>query len=389
MKPLSHQVKLITGYPDKGFLVWEGGVGKTVGACLWLHDGRDDDALVVCPKKIVLKWQKALKDWDTKATVISKEEFKKDEYYTTHKWSAKVIDEADEFASPLFVAKKRSQLSASMYELTVKYPDMPTLLLTATPIRSNPWNLHTLLTFYGRYIDWIDWRKEFFEIKYPGDPQYRYLTRPAYIPRHDWRSRVRIVLEKYADIVLLRDCVDELPKETEERVKVTTPKYIKKFDDKPFFDEHRWEQQNKAKEIIEKGKEFRKILVVAYYREQIDQLERELSKDRETFAIHGGINSDKQEPIIEQAQESDECYFIVQASIGAGFDADKFSCVIFASMSYAVRDFAQMKYRVRRINNLHPVIYYYLIGGRCDSAILENVEKGKEFVPSLWCKMNE
>jgi len=46
----------------------------------------------------------------------------------------------------------------------------------------------------------------------------------------------------------------------------------------------------------------------------------------------------------------------------------------------------QMKFRVRRIHNLHPVIYYYLLGGDCDEAVLSNVEKGKDFIPSEYLK---
>lgn len=374
MKPLKHQSKYTLNYPDKGFLVHEGGTGKTVCACLWLKDGRDEDALVVCPKKVKGKWSKALSDWGTKATVVSKEEFKKLE---PKKWSAKVIDEADEFAAPLFVARSRSQLAEVLYKLTRIYPDMPTLLLTATPIRSNPWNLHTLLTYHGYYIDWKVWRDRFFELK-----NMPYLRRPAYFPKNNWRQLIRPVLEKYADIVLLKDVVDEFHSITEQKIKIETPKYIKGIDDKPFFDEHRWEQQNKLKAILEIGREYRKVLVVAYYREQIAELEKQLSKDRETFAIHGGIKD--QESIIKKAAESDECFFIVQASIGAGFDADSFSCVVFASMSYSVRDFIQMKFRVRRIHNLHSVIYYYLLGGRADRAVFKNIELGKDFVPSTW-----
>ncbi len=377
MKPLSHQEKFAKDYIGKTLIVHEGGTGKTICACLWLRDGRDSDALVVCPKKVKKKWEKALSDWGTKATVLTEGDFKK---HPIKKWSAKVIDEADKFASPLFT-KARSDRTTVLYELTRAYPTMPTLLLTATPIRSTPWNLHTLLTFNGRYIDWKKWRAAFFELE-----RRPYLARPAWLPRKDWRPKIRQVLEKYADIVLLRDCVDELPAETEEIIEVKTPKYVKALDDKPFYGEHRHEQQNKAKEIIEIGKEFRKVLVVAYYREQIEQLRTELSKDRETFLIYGGIKD--QEAIIKAAQESDECYFIVQASLGDGFDADMFSCVVFASMSYAVRDYAQMKYRVRRIHNLHPVIYYYLLGGRCDKAVFTNVQKGKEFVPSEWIQKN-
>ena len=379
MNLLQHQIQYAKDYPDKGFLVHEGGTGKTVCACVWLRDGRDSDALVVCPKKVVKKWEKALADWQTKATVVSKEDFKK---LPIKQWSAKVVDEADEFAAPLFVGKKRSQLATSMYELTRAYPAMPTVLLTATPIRSNPWNLHTLLCYYGHYIDWKEWRKAFFDLQYPDDGQFRYLERPAYIPKKNWRANTRIILEKYADIVLFKDIVDDLPPVTEEKIKVVTPKYIRAIDAKPFYDEHRWEQQNKAKEILEIGKEFRKVMVVAYYREQIEELQKALSKDRETFAIHGGIKD--QEAVVEKAAASDECYFIVQASIGAGFDGDTFSCIVFASMSYAVRDFAQMKFRVRRIHNLHPVMYYFLLGGRCDRAVLKNVEQGKDFTPSEW-----
>lgn len=375
MKLLAHQIKYAQGYKDKGFLVHEGGTGKTVCASVWLHDKRDADALVICPKKVVEKWQATLKAWDTRATVMSKEDFKKTPL--KKKWSALVVDEADEFASPLFVAKKRSQLSACLYELIKMYPDMPVLLLTATPIRSNPWNLHTLLCFMGRYIDWKEWREAFFELK-----RMPYLPRPAYIPKQDWRKNIRIVLEKYADIVLMKDCVGELPPAIHQKVEIFTPKYIKAIDAKVFFDEHRWEQQNKIPEILELSKEYRKILVVAYYREQIAELEKELSKHRETFAIHGGEKN--QESVIKQAAESDECFFIVQAGIGAGFDADTFSCVVFTSMSYAVRDYVQMKFRVRRIHNLQPVIYYYLLGGRCDKAVLNNIELGKGFIPSEW-----
>ncbi len=374
MNLLQHQVKYAKGYKDKGFLVHEFGTGKTVCACVWLRDNRDKDALVVCPKRVVEKWKKALKDWETKATVVSKEQFKK---LPIKEWSAKVIDEADEFASPLFT-KNRSQLATAMYELTKKYPEMPTLLLTATPIRSNPYNLHTLLTYLGEYIDHKKWRDEFFSLQY-----LPYLPRPAWMPKKTWRTDIRPILEKHADIVLLKDCVTDVPPITEIVLGVESEPFKgpKKWESTAgFVEEHRFEQINKAKSIIEIGKDFRKVLVVAYYVEQIKELEKQLSKDRETFAIYGGIKN--QEEIIKKATESDECFFIVQASLGVGFDASTYSCVVFASMAYGVRNFLQMKGRVRRINDLHPVTYYYLQGGRCDKAVRETIESGRDFVPS-------
>ena len=98
--------------------------------------------------------------------------------------------------------------------------------------------------------------------------------------------------------------------------------------------------------------------------------------------VNGSVKD--QETILKQANECDECFLIVQASLGAGFDADSFSCVVFASMSYKARDWVQMKFRVRRIHNLHPVQYYYLIGGECDEAVYDTIMLGKDFLPSEW-----
>jgi len=253
------------------------------------------------------------------------------------------------------------------------------LALTATPIRSQPHNLHTLLALTGNWIEWKKWRDHFYELK-----KMPYLPRPAWLPKSNWRQLIRPVLEKYADIVLLKDCVGYLPPKTETKIPVKSDKFdgSEWEPTKAFFEEHRHEQKNKTKHIHEISKGFRKVVVVAYYVEQVESLAKELGKDRETFFIHGGVKN--HEDIIAKVQESSECFLVIQASIGAGFDLDSFSCVVFASMSYAVRDFIQMSARVRRIHNLHPVHYYYLIAGRCDKQILRNVELGKSFSPSLW-----
>lgn len=378
---LPHQVKFAKDYSGPRLLVHEGGTGKTICAAVWLRDGRDDFALVICPKRVVKKWEDTLKKWDTKAVVLSKEQFKK---LSPKNWSAIVVDEADEFASPLFT-KARSGLSEALYNQVKAYPDIPVLLLTATPIRSTPWNLHSLLCFMGHYISWKAWRDKFFYLQYPDFGKYRFLTRPAWMPKPDWRTMIRPYLEKYADIVLLKDCVEDVPPVYEEVVTVKSGKFPGTDELEPrrrFVAEHLHEQKDKPKKILEIGKEYRKVLVVAYYVEQVEELGRVLAKDRKTYVVHGGIKD--QEALLKEANEVDECFLVVQASLGAGFDADTFSCVVFASMSYAVRDLVQMRFRVRRIHNLHPVVYYYLIGGRCDTAVKNNVDLGKDFVPSAW-----
>jgi len=352
--------------------------GKTICACVWLKDGRDEDALVICPKRVKKKWKDELDRFGVSATILSMEEFKKTEH---RPYSAIVVDEVDEFASPLFVAKQRSKRTEHLYELIrEKNENTPRLLMSATPIRSHPWNLHTLLTLKGHYIDWKKWRERFFELT-----SRPYLSGKAWLPKPDWRQKIRPILEEHADIVLMSDIID-IPSEVNEyyTVKSTIPELEEWEPAARFHEERRYEQENKVKHIKDIAREYRKVLVVAYYREQCDKLAETLEKERETYLVHGGVT--EQETLLKQANETDECYLVVQASLGAGFDADTFNCVIFASCSYSVRDHIQMKRRVRRIHNLHPVAYYYLSGGRCDTAVLQSIEKGLDFVPGEWAK---
>jgi superfamily II DNA or RNA helicase len=378
LKLYKHQEKFKQNMTDNMLLVWEGGSGKTIGACLWLKDGRDADALVICPKRVVKKWEAELEKWGTKATVVSKENFKK----MKHKeWSAKVVDEADDFASPLFT-KQRSQLSTHMFNLTMQYPDMPTLLLTATPIRSNPYNLHTLLWFKGTRIDWKKWRAKFFSLETKP-----YLKYPTWLPREGWQKMIQPYLEKASDIVLLKDCVGELPPIEEEIVKVKPKgKFVKDIDwvepKKIFVEKHKHEQNDKVKHIVEKSKGFRKVIVVAYYRSEVDRLGEALSKYRKTYAVHGGTKDQEEQLLEANSPDVGECFLVVQASLGVGWDGDTFSQVVFTSMSYAVRDYSQIKFRVRRIHNLQPVKYLFLMGGKCDNAVYKTIMKGKDFVPS-------
>ena len=362
-----HQQEFINKKLTKALVAMEAGTGKSVIASVWLKD-HDAFALVVCPKKIVKKWEQTLKTWGVKATVLSKEEFKKSELTP---WSAIVVDEADEFFSPLYIAKDRSQLSEHLFNQLKTYP-CPLLLTTATPIRSTPANLHTAITFLGHDIPWKAWRDKYYELtKKP------YMQFTAWLPKNNWRTLIQEDLKKYAHIVNLKDCVD-LPPVTEEKIQIKTPKYVM-GDNHNFYTEHKHEQQNKLSTIKDIAKGHRKLFLVVYYVEQIEELQKQL-KDRPVYVLYGKTKN--QEEVIRQAQEDEDCYFIVQSGTGAGFDADTFSCMVFVSMGFAVRDWIQMKARIRRIHNLQPVKYIYLQGGRADKRILQNIEMGKDFIPS-------
>jgi superfamily II DNA or RNA helicase len=151
-----------------------------------------------------------------------------------------------------------------------------------------------------------------------------------------------------------------------------------------FVAEHRNEQLEKPEVIREIGSGYRKVVVVAYFRDQIEALEKELKKDKQTYVLTGDTKDP--EDVIKQAQEDDECYFLVQSSVGVGWESPSFSVMIFASMGYSVVSYVQMKARILRINTLKPVKYIYLHAGKVDKAIFNQIQKGKEFIPSEYLR---
>jgi len=359
-------------------LVWETGTGKTVAACEWLKSEKRPKGpkLVACPKSIIGKWKDALKEWGVKdATVVSRDDVKKIDLSL---YTSQVLDEAQDFASPLFEKKRApSARAAAIYNNIKKNRDTHILLLTATPVRSTPWNIHTLAAYLRVFWELYDFRNEFFYLT----DLYGHLH---YEKRGGWQTKIRPYIESIADIVLLEECTD-VPIETHQVEKIEWTKE----DEKALKDQYlepaaEWHARHRAengKKKLDKVEEicdgYRKVIVVCYYREQIAEYEKKLGNDRQVFVLHGGVKD--QDAVIKAAQEADDCIFIIQASMGSGFDADKFSVVLFASMSFRYVDYVQMKGRVKRIHNLHPVTFIHLLAGKCDRAIYKTIQANKDF----------
>lgn len=380
MTLFQHQKRFLQQNPNKALLLWETGTGKTLAACEWIKKRPNRYTLIVCPKAITKKWLTALEESgvdDLRVLVLTRDEVKK---HNISACNALVIDEAHDFAAPLF-DKSRSQRATKIYNHIKQYPDTHVLLLTATPIRSTPYNLHTLACYMGTYWPIREFRNEYF---YFTDMYGRW----HYEPRKDWRTKIRQPLEKLADIALMKDCID-VPRQTHTVINIPYERYIPEKYMEPaaqWHDMHRKEQNEDKWTALKKLIDgYQKIMVVAYYREQIDDYVSRLKGEREVHVLHGGVRD--QEAVIQAAQASKDCVFIVQSGLGSGFDADSFSVMVFASQGYSYVSHVQMEGRIRRIHNLHENQYYYLIAGEADKAVREAMEAGKDFDPvayMLW-----
>ena len=375
-KLYAHQQRFAVKNPDRALLVWETGTGKTVSAIIWMNVRKHAKFVVVCPKGIIKKWEREIAEWGDgiMVTVISRDAVKK---VDLKNYGGIVLDEAQDFASPLF-EKSRSQRATTIYGYIRNHSRAYVLLLTATPVRSTPWNIHTLACYLQKYWDVRDFRNKFF---FMTDKYGRF----HYEKRYGWQKMIRPNVEGISDIVLMSDCVD-VPIQHHQTIRVPwTPKQerdlAKQQYEEPSLEwhtRHRMEQgEPKWEKLQELLDGYRKAIVVCHYRAQIDQYVTRIGEDRQVFVLDGRTKD--QDKVIEDAKSADDCIFIIQAQMGAGFDAGEFSVVIFASMSFRYVDYVQMKGRVKRINNLHENTFIHLLGGKNDKAVYDSIQQNKDF----------
>lgn len=365
MKPYPHQQRFIDQNPNKAIMAWEARSGKSLPASIWL-DKRQGEKYIICLKQNKKDWQRI----NTGATVLTKEELKKHDGFKNP--TAIVIDEAHTTASPLFITTRRSQLSTKVYQLVKKYPNMHVLLVTATPVKNDAWSLHTLLCYIGVYYDWKKWREKFFELK-----SFPFLRYPAWFPKSNWREELQTLMYKHCDIVSLKDIVKDLPPIEDEVIDIKHKVKYVRGDEDTWHDEHKAEQKDKADFILNLG--FRKIIIVCHYTYQIDELKDILSKEKRVYVLDGHVKD--QDEVKRLAQADDDCYLILQASMGMTFDGYMFSSIVFASMSHKCVDHTQMKNRSRNLEHLKAYTHYYLIGGRHDKKIFNTIKLGRDYSP--------
>ena len=368
-----HQQRLLEQNPDRALLVHEMRTGKSLIGKNWSeHPTRNRHSLIVCLKQNKQEWVELCPD----AHVYTKEEFKKHiKDVLKDKPSSIVVDEAHNFAAPLFITKKRSQLAEAMYTLVKKNPEMHVLLLTATPLTNDPASLHTLLTYIGLYADWKNYQSRFYTLEYKP-----FLPRPAYFPNKNWREQANEILKQKADIVSLADCVDSLPPIISEVVKVKSEKYMYAEDeDYHWTKDHLAEQGNKLATIREIGNGYRKVILVCHYTAQIDTLAKELSKDRPVYILDGRTKDHA--TVKSEAQNSSDCYLIVQSKMGMGWDGYMFGCMVFVSLAHRQIDYTQMLGRLTSVDHPKPKVYYTLLGGKWDKLIYNTLLAGEDFNP--------
>ena len=136
-------------------------------------------------------------------------------------------------------------------------------------------------------------------------------------------------------------------------------------------------KENKADAIEQYMIEFGKVIVFCRYTAQIEMFKERFEKDYKVLTLTGQTKD--RQAVLEEARNSEECLFIAQCQISAGWELPDYPCMIFASLNYSFVDYDQAKGRILRANKLKKNLYVFLIAGDGDRLVKEVVDEKQIF----------
>ncbi len=417
MKNYAHQEKILNEDPKKTGLFLGTGSGKTRTALL-LAEG---SILVIAPKTQVED-----KNWDREyktlygrgtmpMTVISKEAFRRDFEHLTA-FDTVIVDEAHTClgVTPSIKWKKReprpgaSQLFEALQAYIARTKPRRLYLATATIMRSpmTVWAAGKVLgKRKGDMADYYAFRQEYYaRLPMPGRDVWIVKSDPA------TKKRLAALVRSYGYIGRLDDFFD-VPEQTYKTIPIelTAKQKVRIKDMRTEYPEpivrvgkiHQIENgvlagdefskpesfpNGKVDAIMDLATQYPRMVVFAKYRAQIEMLQSELKKAKFTVLTMTGDTKDRGD-VIATANELEECIFIVQAQISAGWELPDYPLMVFASRTYSFVDYDQALGRILRGNKLKKNLYVNLVvSGGVDHAVDEALANKKDFNEKLYLK---
>jgi len=414
-----HQKKIIDENKLKCGLFLGTGSSKTRTA-LHLAEG---DTLVICPKqqREDQTWQRENEKWGTNKTltVISKEDLRKNWENLPH-YDTVIIDECHNNLGvlPTYIQRKNVQYpkTSQIFEATQKFlkkhPPKRLYLLSATPI-PKPMSMWAVGVLFGQNWDFWQFRNTYYnEIRIGG-------VRRIWMPKKDEDTKQRLadLIQKFGYTGGLNDFFD-VPEQTHKVVEIEPSVEQKKAMVEMTFAEAdplvrrarlrtiengvlygkkieavggktdkmtnqtKIFKSHKIDYILERAREFPKLLIFANYTAQIEEIARVLREEGYTVSTLTGQTKDRS--FIRTVNDSPDPHIIIaQSSISSGYELPSFPCVIYASKSWRYVDYEQSLGRVLRSNHLKKNLYIHLVVKGCDMDCHKAIMSGVDFQEKL------
>lgn len=133
--------------------------------------------------------------------------------------------------------------------------------------------------------------------------------------------------------------------------------------------------------------EYKRIVVFAKYTAQIKMYQKHFEKKGvKVFVLNGQTKDSVRQTITKDAEASEECVFIAQTSISAGWELPTFPAMIFASLDHSFINYDQAIGRIQRTNNIKKNTYIFLIAGSVDKRVKTVVDQKLSFSEAKFAK---
>jgi superfamily II DNA or RNA helicase len=377
MQAFKHQKEILEDPRKRLLLAWDTGTGKTYGAEL-LANKWSARCLIIVPKSQYEKWT-FMEDSGHK--VVTKEWFRDHlkevaQDYKELNLNGIIIDEAH------FFAGVTSKMTKALMKFNKFFNPEYMWLLTATPVLSTPWNVYTLSCHLGYPIDYAKFRKMFFyQIKMGNRYIWKELSRISHQGQYYTpKAMLHSILNKFTvwvdfeDVARDNDIEYDLSKQTkkvhflaqtleqqkkqfrltQEGIALWTKKHTVQngfYEDE--YEELQYFEDPKLTHILSVVKKQPKLAIVCRYHRQMERYQKELEdRGHEVHIIKGGVKDI--ENYTRKLDVMDKCVVIIQANVSEGYELPSFPYVIFASLSFAYKDYKQMFGRFLRVNAITP-----------------------------------
>lgn len=399
MNLFKHQQDILDLNPPKYLLAHGTGTGKTRTA-IALAEKNCKMFLVICPKSLKENWHREILKWSSKQNgqymVVSKEEFKKRKGDISNIFDGVILDEAHYFAN------SKSQLYKD-FEKFIKLNEIKFIWgLTATPYLSSAWNIFNLAKLLGHTWNYMKFKHEFFY-----DVQMGRRTVP--VQRPGIEKEMAILVNRIGNTVTLDD-IAEVPEQTFETEYITLTedqeKAIKDLTDITFITRFTKQHQiengalkgdgyiedtlysnlkfNRIKEICEENP---KVAIFCRYNLQIESLRKFLEDEilnRTVYIINGKVK--EKDPVVQAIEADASAIVIINASCSEGYQLPSIGVIVYASLSFSLKDSIQSRGRFLRGDRMKKNLYIYLVSGEVDEAVYATIMNKHDFHMAIFAR---
>jgi SNF2 family DNA or RNA helicase len=369
IKLFEHQKKAINLFPQKKYLSWEVGTGKTIGALAIARYYGFNKVLVVAPKSAHQTWLQDNRYFNIDIEIATYERFR-DKINDFSRFDLVVFDEAHR------LSYTKTQWTKKAIQLRQERKIKEVLLLSGTPIDMYH-KIYAQLKvvnpddeMFQKYRSYSQFVSAYFEL----DEYFK----PRRLLRPEFKQELKQWFEKYAYIVRREDVVELPPlQEVVVELKPVNLEYdISNYELANFIKEYKASSMTKEKLefVLDFIEENPNTIVFSLFIDFVKILQDKLRN--KAYFITGQTPTEYRMRVIEKQDKP----IISTYAMSEGANLQKgYKNIVFASLPLKYIEMEQAIGRVYRTGQSNKVALYYLLQNGIDKTVL-NILKRKQNV---------